>query len=382
MKAISVVRRLHRWAGLVAGAVIAVASITGATLVYLPEIDRALNPHLWRVSDGPGAPLPVSALIDIVGERYPERRVNALAFESDPRRPVVVYAGRDFQVLVHPRSGDILGARVPSRTLWGRVEGLHRDLLAGEIGRTIVALSTVVLLIVIILGLWLWWPQTRAKLKPSLWLHFGRGWKRANYDLHNVLGFYSAVVLLFLAATGVMLAYPGLTRSFGQLVFPGAPAAAAPITSAAQERDEPASPSTPRSESVVDLVVAHAARELPGAFRTSIRFPPPRGGPLTVIKTMSGPSEAPEVHRLVYDAWTAELLGITRHSEATAAQKASRLVGRIHLGTVYGWPTKAIAFLVSLIAGALPITGAIVWFPRWRRRRRRKRRGERRAAGT
>ena len=373
MKAISVVRRLHRWAGLATGAVIAVASITGAMLVYMPEIDRALNPHLWRVSEGPGAPLPVSALIDIVGERYPERRVNALDLGSAPHHPVVVSAGRDFHVFVHPRNGNILGARAPSRTLWGRVEGLHRDLLAGEIGHTVVALSTVMLLIVIILGLWLWWPQTRAKLKPGLSLHFGRGWKRANYDLHNVLGFYTALALLLLAATGVMLAYPGLTVSVGRWVFPGAPVAAVPITPTTQESNQPASPSTPRSESVVDLVVAHAAREFPGALRTSIRFPPPRGGPLTVIKAMSGPSEAPEIHRLVYDARTAELLGIARHSEATAAQKANSLVGGIHLGTVYGWPTKAIAFVVSLIAGTLPITGTIVWFPRWRRKRLRKR---------
>jgi uncharacterized iron-regulated membrane protein len=379
---------LHRWAGLVTGAIIVVASITGAILVYEPELDRAINPHLWRVPDRVGARLPVSALIDIVSDRDPLRRVNSLALEDDPRVAVVAYPGRDLQVFLDPLNGEILGARIPSKTLFGRVYGLHSNLLMGKMGNTVVALSTVVLLIVIVLGVWLWWPQTRAKLKPSLRLHFGRGWKRANYDLHHVLGFYAAVVLIFLAATGVMIAYPGLTVSLGRLLLPDASVVAAQTTSAATIT--PAAPvsrqtagsSTTGARSVVDLAVAHAEREFPGAFRTNIRFPPPRGGPLTVVKVMSAPSEPRKAHRLTFDADTGELLRVARHSDATAAEKANRSIGEIHLGTVYGWPTKAIAFVVSLIAGTLPVTGAIVWFPRWRRKRRRKRMRARSAIGA
>jgi uncharacterized iron-regulated membrane protein len=76
---------------------------------------------------------------------------------------------------------------------------------------------------------------------------------------------------------------------------------------------------------------------------------------------------------LLIDPGSGEVLEIIRHSDATRSQVVGRLVALIHLGTVFGEPSKLIAFLVCLVATTLPITGVIVWFPRWRRRRRRKR---------
>lgn len=388
MSAIAVVRRLHRWIGLVTGAVIVVASLTGAVLVYGEGIQRALEPHLWELPDGSEPPLAVSAWLDVIGERHPRRRVRSLQFWSDPRRPVVAVAGPDLHVFVHPRRGEILAERDPSRTFYGIVEGIHRELLGGETGHTVVAAATTLLLIVTLLGVWLWWPRTRAKLGSSFRLELGRGWRRATYDLHNVLGFYSALVLFLLAATGVMLAYPGLTRTVARAVFTEvrdaeAPAASAgsqvggPQTGGQGEDAEASERPIAYSAAAVDAAAAHAAAQFPAAYGTTIRFPPPAGGPLRVVKAMSTPSEPPEAHLLTYDPNTGEFLALIRHSEATAAQRANRLVGGIHLGTVYGWPTRLIAFVVSFVAGTLPITGALVWFPRWRRKRRRKRWGKR-----
>lgn len=388
MSVITVVRRLHRWAGLVAGAVIAIVSFSGAVLVYGGEIERALEPELWSLSGGSEAPLPVSAWLGIMAERYPERSVRSLRFESDPRRPVTVEMGPDLRIFLHPRSGEIIAERDPARTFYAVMEALHQGLLAGEIGNTIVAVCTVLLLIVIPLGLWLWWPRNRFKLGSSFWIDLRRGWKRAVYDLHNVLGFYSALALFLLAATGIMMAYPGLTRNLGRVVFPqaGEPGEAGETdasTNAAGQGDEAraARGAASPAGSVVDAAVAHAEAGYPGAWSTTIRFPPPRGGPLRILKAMSAPSGSPELHTFTYEANTGDFLTLTRHSDASMARKASRLVGGIHLGTVYGWPTRLIAFLVSLIAGMLPITGALVWYPRWRRKRQRKKASARLASG-
>ncbi len=41
----------------------------------------------------------------------------------------------------------------------------------------------------------------------------------------------------------------------------------------------------------------------------------------------------------------------------------------IHTGTIFGWPTQVLATLACLVAASLPITGFLIWFPRWRRQR-------------
>jgi uncharacterized iron-regulated membrane protein len=381
MKATPLVRRLHRWTGLLAGAVIAVVSLSGAVLVYAPEIDRAVNRHLWEVADGPEARLSPSAVLELVRNRHPGRRLRVLDSFSDPGKPMIVQAGRDFQVFVHPRSGEVLGERAPSRTLLGRIEGLHRNLLAGAIGHTIVAVSTILLVAVIMLGWWLWWPTTPARLKSSFVLHFGRGWKRANYDLHNVLGFYASLVLLLLALTGVVLAYPSVGRALRQMV--GDVPASSPAPGVTSPAADPAGPATAATGvatrqgdasddlTPVDVAVERAIREFPDAIGTTVRFPPPAGGPLRVIRTVGIAPPVTDV--LLVDTGSDEVLDIIRHSDAGRGPVLGRLVGIIHLGTVFGEPSKLIAFLVCLVATTLPVTGAVVWFPRWRRRRRRKR---------
>ena len=350
-------------------------SLSGAVLVYAPEIDRALNRHLWEVSDGPDARLTPSAVLELVANRHPERPIRVFQSFSDPTRPMIVQAGRDFRVFVHPRSGEILGERAPSQTFTGRIEGLHKDLLAGEIGRTVVDVSTILLVVILVLGWWLWWPTTRARVQASFVLHFRRGWKRVNYDLHNVLGFYVSLVLLLLALSGIVLAYPSVGQVLRQVAGEGS--ATPPASGVTSPTTDPPGPTAGRGDAlqdwtIVDGAVERAVREVPGAIVTTVRFPPPAGGPLRVIRTLSIDPSVGET--LLVDPGSGEVLEIIRQSDVTRGTIVNRLVVFIHLGTVFGGPSKLIAFLVCLVATTLPITGVIVWFPRWRRRQRRKRR--------
>lgn len=59
----------------------------------------------------------------------------------------------------------------------------------------------------------------------NIFFKFKRGvkWKRRNYDLHNVLGFYVVIPALFVTITGLIMAYEVL-ESFTQKSFGGVPA--------------------------------------------------------------------------------------------------------------------------------------------------------------
>lgn len=58
-----------------------------------------------------------------------------------------------------------------------------------------------------------------------------------------------------------------------------------------------------------------------------------------------------------------------KFANATAADKIIRMNYDIHIGAIGGLPGKILAFIASLIAASLPITGCIIW---WGRRNKSK----------
>ena len=60
-----------------------------------------------------------------------------------------------------------------------------------------------------------------------------------------------------------------------------------------------------------------------------------------------------------------------------AGEKLLEMNYDIHVGAIGGMPGKILAFFASLLSASLPVTGFLIWYPRWRRRGRRKQRGSR-----
>jgi uncharacterized iron-regulated membrane protein len=51
-----------------------------------------------------------------------------------------------------------------------------------------------------------------------------------------------------------------------------------------------------------------------------------------------------------------------KYADATTAGIVRRLNYDIHIGAILGLPGKIVAFLASLIAASLPVTGLVIWW--------------------
>ncbi|GHA34142.1 hypothetical protein GCM10007103_14680 [Salinimicrobium marinum] len=73
-------------------------------------------------------------------------------------------------------------------------------------GKPIIAYGTLIFVIALITGLVLWWPRRWNKTirDASFKIKWTAKFKRLNYDLHNVLGFYTLLVALVLGLTGMV----------------------------------------------------------------------------------------------------------------------------------------------------------------------------------
>src|SRR5690606_33090151 len=74
--------------------------------------------------------------------------------------------------------------------------------------------STLIFVVMLISGLVLWWPKKK-KAKQRFTIKWNARWRRKNYDLHNVMGFYVMWIALVLALTGLIWGF----QWFGVAVY-------------------------------------------------------------------------------------------------------------------------------------------------------------------
>lgn len=110
-----------------------------------------------------------------------------------------------------------------------QVRALHRWLLdapakKGEssVGKTVVGITTVVMIVILISGIVIWVPRNNRTLKNRLQISCTKGWRRFWYDSHVALGFYSTLFLLIMALTGLTWSFSGY-RTFMYDLFSNLP---------------------------------------------------------------------------------------------------------------------------------------------------------------
>ncbi|WP_312301824.1 PepSY domain-containing protein [Diaphorobacter nitroreducens] len=137
-------RQIHRWLGLVAGALALVLGITG-TLLALDPLRNA-----WQAAS-PAQDLPVATLVQRIQASVP----GAEEIRHLPSGGIVVHAfdnGQAQALRVDPADGRVLGGYEPS-LLPRWVKNLHRSLLLGDAGRMTAAVVALAMLVLSVSGL-------------------------------------------------------------------------------------------------------------------------------------------------------------------------------------------------------------------------------------
>ena len=345
----------HQWLGLLVGLVVIVIGLTGAILVFENEIDQVLHPALWHVTPQ-GSPRPLDALMDAVRASHPDDRLEWIEIATGSDNSYVMHMITRRQIFVNPYSGEILGERDYDKTVFGMMFFLHRTLLAGEIGRTVVGVTTLVTVILLVTGLYLWWPRTLGRLKPSLSIKWTNGKRRLTYDLHNVLGFYASWYVIVIAMTGLVWSFPAVHDAIFWLTdSPAPPWKSAPRSKAAPET----------AIFSADEALHAAAVALPGAHATEIILPQQPDDPYAIGKRFPRPGNPNAQSHVYVDQYSGAVLAVERYEELSLGATIRLLVYPVHVGTVFGLPTQILAFLVSMVIPLSAATGFLLW---WRKR--------------
>ena len=216
MKLRTVLFWTHLAAGLVAGIVILIMSVTGTLLTFQQSVLRIVERSQRYVEPpAPGARrLDVDTLLARVRTAVPDAEPTTVTLDADPRVTASVALGQRGTVFVNPYTGDVLGSgSARARAFYRSVTSWHRYLsVEGEnraTARAITGACNAAFLVLAVTGLYLWWPRqwTWRHVSAVMLFRGGLRGKARDFNWHNVIGFWCAPVLVVLTASGMVISY-------------------------------------------------------------------------------------------------------------------------------------------------------------------------------
>ena len=345
--------KLHLFLGLTAGVVIALCCLTGAALVFEPEITKALHPDWYHVA-GSGAAVPIHVALDSVRAAVPNEQVGSVTLTNDPSRPWEFQAGQAGRILVDPYTGHVITIAPFRLPFFQKSMELHRWLLADDVGEAITGAATLMFVLLLIFGLIIWWPRTKAALKARInpFAVFSKhgGGRRKLHDLHVALGIWCWPILFFVALTAMPLAYDWA----GNLI--------SAVTHAPRPAPPPRSGGDSSAATLpLDSLVALARATWPAARTWSVRLPGRPGGAVAFASVAANDPVDRHLDVAYADRLTGAILRTDRWADLGAGMQARRMMEWWHQARSWGIPVRILWFLAVLFGASFPVTGFLMY---------------------
>lgn len=356
---------IHLWFGLASGIIVVIVSLTGCILVFEQEIKSLTQPWLHAERPGNAEILPPSAIFNKVKNALPDKEIHSVWYYGADQT-AKVNIDSDSAIYVNPYSGQIV-AMVNEEDFFHFILEGHTTLwLENELGEGIISYATLIFFVLLITGIILWWPKkwTQSTFDRSFKIKWKAKFKRINYDLHNVLGFYSLLVALIISMTGLTMGFAWFSKS----VYWLASAGGTPPEYVRAFTD------TTKIYKIAEMKNVDAAWKMAttsiGTYNKDaviVSFPDTPSDPIALCVDMRNGS-----WRYVnLDQHTLKELPSSQiHIDKLGfADWLRRVNYGLHVGSIGGMTTKILFFLASLICTTLPITGFYVW---WGKRKKGK----------
>ncbi|MBF6609372.1 MAG: PepSY domain-containing protein [Flavobacterium sp.] len=363
------IRDIHLWLGVGSGIILFLVCLSGTIYTFRHEVEQLMEPEKYEVDVTAQSKITASELIAST-QQSTGGKVTRISLYDDPHKPAELQVSKSKEdkrgetYYVNPYSNAIIGTgKGPSSDFFMFFFKMHRWLLLDqEIGRPIVGVSTLIFIVLTITGLILWLPKKVKgwkSFKPGLRIKFSANWKRVNHDLHNVLGFYTFILILIMALSGLNWSFEwykdGMSNVLGAKVF-------------GSRGDKTESVIKPGAQSLtVDQIVSITNNALPYNGKITISLAKGSDGAFEVRKNNSDNFNKEATDKVVIDQYSGTILKKELFSEKTTGEKIAMQMKAIHLGDIYGMFSKIIYFISCLIATSLPITGVIIWINKLRK---------------
>lgn len=363
-----IIRTVHKILGLSSGIVVFIVAITGAMWAFKDEI-KGFSDGYKTVSVQDKTVLSPTQVKEIAGDIFPGKALHGTVYNRPGQAIEAIYYQEEplfYQsAFLDPYSGEPLHIEDHLSGFFAFMLDGHMHLwLPDAIGEQVVGLAILVFLVMIISGIILWWPRKRKHLKQRLrfnWKDTTR-WRRKNFDLHSIGGFYACLFALIFAVTGLAMSYDWFQSGIYSVL--GGDKNVMFLIPESEQKFKATSKTKP-----IDELLPKLWKENPQAESFEIHYPH--------AETSSIYVEVSNTDGVYYDSdylffnqnTLAPIPSETiyrKYKEMALSDKILRMNYDIHVGAIAGLPGKILAFLISILIASLPVTGFLIY---WGKRR-------------
>lgn len=379
--------RWHFYAGLFCIPFVIWLALTGSIYLFRPQIEAWLDrpyEHLQITGARASGAAQVQAALNAV----PGSNLHYYELPQTAQSAVRIIVGRgtdEFRVYVHPQTLHVLKVVNEDKRPMMVVFHLHGELLMGDRGSMLVELAASWAIVMILTGLYLWWPREAGQIAGVLYPRLTRGRRIFWRDLHAVTGVWISGLGLFLLFSGLPWASSWgkylekireITHTVGNPDWTAGPSAAAAARAA-------------MNTSVVSAVSGNHAGHNMAGMNSSGFMGVSYAGMDTMIAVVAGLHLAYPVlispSKIPGGPWTAKSDAQNRTLRVNLAldpvtgtvikrqnfnhqQWIDRAVGvgvALHEGQLFGLPNQLLGVFTALGMITLGVSSVVLW---WRRR--------------
>ncbi|KJE36121.1 membrane protein [Thalassospira sp. HJ] len=380
--------RWHFYAGLYVVPFLLMLAVTGLMMMYFNVIETRFGDRLLA-SDGQHQSLTAQA--KAAANSLPDGSVRQYIapLEDNLATMFLVDSGeKQHVVTVDPVTTDIRKTIIKDDSWFYWASDIHGELLIGDLGDRLIEIAAGLGIVLIVTGLYMWWPRNGKGLGSVLWPDLSTTRRTFLKELHVTSGFYISVVLFFFLISG--LAWAGIWG--GQFVqawstFPAEKWDNVPLSEdihadmnhgvlhdapwGLEQTPMPVSGSDVGANGIpantdINLDTMNAFAHSIG-FSGQYRINLPRGenGVYTLsADSMSGDSVPPTGDRTIHvDQYSGKVLAEVTYDDYSLAAKSMAVGIALHQGDL-GWWNIIANTLFCLIVIFLCVSGIVMWWMR------------------
>lgn len=362
----------HLYLGLVFGGILVMLGLTGSLLVFYLEIDRTLNPAIAvKQASRPS----LEAVLKQLQQAHPQRKSGwRIELPLSGQHPLMArymkpQETRHLTFAPLMVTLDPATLEITSQRFWGQftmtwLYDLHYTLLLEDTrllentGKTLLAACSIVFMISLFSGLYLWWPR-HGNFKAALSFKKNAHPIRRIYDWHKLSGVFGFVFLLMLTITGLMLEKPDW--------FKPILAMKSPLFEAGKMQSKAATADTRAS---LDAIAKIAQAYFLNSELRWIYTPDDASGAVQIrLYQTCEPSRRFPKTTVWLDQYSAKIIASRDACHDTTGDKVQGWLHPLHNGEAFGLIGRWLVFFSGILPAILMLTG----FIRWRHKKKAKR---------
>ncbi|KKI86313.1 PepSY-associated TM helix domain-containing protein [Shouchella clausii] len=369
-----VVWRWHFYAGVIFAPFLFILAFSGGVYLFKPQIEAYLYQDMLIAETTEGTPLSYSSQVEYVLETYPDATISSVVIDDDPRRTTefVIREGEvSSSVFVNPYTGDIQGKLDNEAKLSEVFKKIHSELLiAGTIGNRIVELAACWAVILLVTGLYIWWPRNRRSIWGMILPRFSKKGRVFWRDLHAVPAFWLSAFILVLIATGLpwsgvlgpqiqnVATTPQYAYSFGEK--PESITLTKDVVDEVPWANENVAVPSSQQSNYIPLTIDETVsifNEHSLALPYTVSMPMGEHGVYTASH-MQQPADLATLHM---DQYSGAVLSDVRFANFSTSAKLVEAGIALHEGRLFGWPNQLLGLLTCLGLMGIVVTSFIMW---------------------